>query len=122
VSGRVGEGVGDAVPEHPDPGLHGAIDWLLRQRWGKAAELAGIDAELGSVSRGRVAARAVFGGVPVPGFVGVMGVACGPLLPAPGVGHDRDWYVNGEGQTYAVVRGPVEFTLGSPGTEPGRFR
>jgi formylglycine-generating enzyme required for sulfatase activity/tRNA A-37 threonylcarbamoyl transferase component Bud32 len=106
---------------HPDPGLHGAIDWLLRQKWGKAAELAGIDAELRSVSRGRVAARAVFGGVPVPGFVGVMGVACGPLLPAPVMGHDRDWFVNGEGQTYAVVRGPVEFTLGSPGTEPGRI-
>ena len=107
--------------EHPDPGLHGAIDWLLRQRWGKAAELAGMDAELGLVSRGRVAARAVFGGVPVPGFGGVMGVACGPLLPAPVVGHDRDWFVNGEGQTYAVVRGPVEFTLGSPATESGRF-
>jgi formylglycine-generating enzyme required for sulfatase activity/tRNA A-37 threonylcarbamoyl transferase component Bud32 len=106
--------------EHPDPGLHGAIDWLLRQRWGKAAELAGIDAELGSVSRGRVAGRAVFGGVPVPGFVGVMGVASGPLLPAPGVGHDRGWFVNGEGQTYVVVRGPAEFTLGSPGTESGR--
>jgi tRNA A-37 threonylcarbamoyl transferase component Bud32 len=107
--------------DHPDPGLHGAIDWLLRQRWGKLAELAGIDAELGLVSRGRVAARAVFGGVPVPGYGGVMGVACGPLLPAPVVGHDRDWFVNGEGQTYAVVRGPVEFTLGSPGTEPGRI-
>ena len=107
--------------DHPDPGLHGAIDWLLHQRWGKPAELAGIDAELRLVSRGRVAARAVVGGVPVPGFGGVMGVACGPLLPAPVVGHDRDWYVNGEGQTYAVVRGPVEFTLGSPGTEPGRI-
>ena len=107
--------------EHPDPGLHGAIDWLLRQKWGKAAELEGIDAELRSVSRGRLAARTVFGEVPGVGFAGVMGVACGPLLPAPVVGHDRDWYVNGEGQTYAVVRGPVEFTLGSPGTEPGRM-
>jgi formylglycine-generating enzyme required for sulfatase activity len=106
--------------EHPDPGLHGAIDWLLRQKWGKATELAGIDRELRSVSRGRVVARAVFGAVPRVGFVGVMGVACGPLLPAPRVGRDRDWYVNGEGQTYAVVRGPVKFTLGSPDTEPGR--
>jgi formylglycine-generating enzyme required for sulfatase activity/tRNA A-37 threonylcarbamoyl transferase component Bud32 len=106
---------------HPDPGLHGAIDWLLRQRWGMVKELARIDAEMVSVSRGRVAAQAVFGGVPGVGFVGVMGVACGPLLPAPGVGRDRDWHVNGEGQTYAVVRGPVEFTLGSPGTEPGRI-
>jgi formylglycine-generating enzyme required for sulfatase activity len=107
--------------DHPDPGLHGAIDWLLRQRWGKGKELEDIDTEMGSVSRGRVAARAVFGGVPGVGFVAVMGVACGPLLPAPGVGRDRDWYVNGEGQTYAVVHDPKEFTLGSPATESGRF-
>jgi formylglycine-generating enzyme required for sulfatase activity len=33
----------------------------------------------------------------------------------------KDWFVNGEGQTFAVVRGPVEFTLGSPPTEPNRF-
>ncbi len=107
--------------EHPDPGLHSAIDWLLRQRWGKAAELAGIDAELGSVSRGRVVSRVVLAAVPMPGVVGVTGVACGPLLPAPVVGRNRDWYVNGEGQTYAVVRGPKVFTLGSLETEPGRI-
>ena len=29
--------------------------------------------------------------------------------------------MNGEGQTYAVVRGPVEFTRGSPVTELGRY-
>ena len=34
---------------------------------------------------------------------------------------DRDWFVNGEGQTFAVVRGPVGFTLGSPVSEPGRL-
>jgi formylglycine-generating enzyme required for sulfatase activity len=33
----------------------------------------------------------------------------------------KGWYVNGEGQTFAVVRGPVEFTLGSPPSEPGRY-
>jgi formylglycine-generating enzyme required for sulfatase activity len=36
--------------------------------------------------------------------------------PAP----DRDWFRNGEGQTFAVVRGPVEFLMGSPGDEPNR--
>ena len=29
--------------------------------------------------------------------------------------------MNGEGQTYAVVHGPKEFTLGSPATESGRY-
>ncbi|WP_439630550.1 bifunctional serine/threonine-protein kinase/formylglycine-generating enzyme family protein [Gemmata sp.] len=30
------------------------------------------------------------------------------------------WFVNREGQTYAVVRGPVEFAAGSPAAEPAR--
>jgi serine/threonine protein kinase/formylglycine-generating enzyme required for sulfatase activity len=32
----------------------------------------------------------------------------------------RQWYVNGEGQTMMVIQGPVEFWMGSPGSEPGR--
>jgi len=31
--------------DDPDSGLHSAIDWLLRQKWGKLEELAAIDAE-----------------------------------------------------------------------------
>ena len=31
---------------------------------------------------------------------------------------DRRWYVNREGQTFAVIEGPVEFSMGSPPTEP----
>ena len=27
---------------------------------------------------------------------------------------DRQWYVNGQGQTLVVIRGPVEFEMGSP--------
>jgi len=34
----------------------------------------------------------------------------------------RDWYVNRQGQTLSVVRGPVEFLMGSPEDEPGRYR
>jgi formylglycine-generating enzyme required for sulfatase activity len=98
--------------EHPDPGLHGAIDWLLRQKWGKAKELATIDAELATTARARVLARGLADVGPLP---------VGPFLPAPSVAEKRDWFVNGEGQTYAVVRGPVEFTLGSPPSEPGRI-
>ena len=32
----------------------------------------------------------------------------------------RRWYVNGQGQTFAVIEGPVEFGMGSPATEPKR--
>ena len=34
---------------------------------------------------------------------------------------ERRWYVNGQGQTFAVIDGPVEFRMGSPPTEPERF-
>jgi len=30
----------------------------------------------------------------------------------------RRWYVNSQGQTFAVIEGPVEFRMGSPPTEP----
>ena len=33
---------------------------------------------------------------------------------------DRRWFVNSQGQTFAVIEGPVEFLMGSPPTEPGR--
>ncbi len=32
----------------------------------------------------------------------------------------RRWFVNSQGQTYAVIEGPVEFRMGSPPTEPKR--
>ena len=63
----------------PDPGVHGAIGWLLRQRE-QGDKLATIDREFS-----------------------------GPSLPK-----DRDWYVNGQGQTFSIIRGPSEFTMGSP--------
>jgi formylglycine-generating enzyme required for sulfatase activity len=33
---------------------------------------------------------------------------------------DRRWFVNSQGQTFAVIEGPVEFLMGSPATEPHR--
>jgi formylglycine-generating enzyme required for sulfatase activity len=33
----------------------------------------------------------------------------------------RRWYVNGQGQTFAVIDGPVEFRMGSPLSEPERL-
>ena len=34
---------------------------------------------------------------------------------------DRDWYVSGMGQTFAVFRDPPDFVMGSPITETGRW-
>ena len=34
---------------------------------------------------------------------------------------NRRWYVNSQGQTFAVIEGPVEFRMGSPPTEPERL-
>ena len=34
---------------------------------------------------------------------------------------ERRWYVNSQGQTFAVIEGPVEFRMGSPPTEPDRI-
>ena len=33
---------------------------------------------------------------------------------------DRRWFMNSQGQTFAVIEGPVEFGMGSPPTEPDR--
>ncbi|HEV3262425.1 MAG TPA: hypothetical protein VG013_36575 [Gemmataceae bacterium] len=74
-----------AYNEDPDPGVHSAVDWLLR-RWHHGDKLVDIDREW-------KATRAVGG---------------------------RRWYVNGQGQTFAVVGDPGEFWMGSPGYEPDR--
>jgi formylglycine-generating enzyme required for sulfatase activity len=102
--------------DDPDAGLHSAVDWLLRQKWGKAKELEVIDADLTARARGKIAARAVAVVVAGQPLAGVFG----PQLPAPVVTVGKDWFVNGEGQTYSVV-GPVEFTMGAPPGEPGAF-
>jgi formylglycine-generating enzyme required for sulfatase activity len=39
--------------EHPDAGLHGALDWLLRQRWGQGAAVRRIDVKLAGRPPGR---------------------------------------------------------------------
>jgi formylglycine-generating enzyme required for sulfatase activity len=67
---------------HPDPGIHSAVDWLLR-RW-----LSGY-----ALDRARAS------------------------LPV-GPDAQRGWFLNRAGQTFAVVRGPVEFYMGSPATDP----
>jgi formylglycine-generating enzyme required for sulfatase activity len=87
----------------PDPGIHGAIDWLLRHAregpvprpadWGHEADLQQIDREL--------AARASRRGP--------------PAARTPG------WWVDRRGQTFTTIPGPFEFWMGSPGQEPDRL-
>jgi formylglycine-generating enzyme required for sulfatase activity len=70
--------------EDPDPGIHSAVEWLLRQ-WGKDQEL-----------------------LPIRGAQAESGPVAG-----------RRWFVNQQGQTFAVIPGPVEFVMGSPLREAG---
>ena len=46
--------------------------------------------------------------------------AIGIELIKPQEWGDRRWHVNGQGQTFVLVDGPVEFRMGSPPTEPDR--
>jgi formylglycine-generating enzyme required for sulfatase activity len=88
-----------------DPGLHAACDWLLR-RWKQEAWLAQANEEW--------ARRKVAGGAwQLEGR--------GDLVPPPGT-QERSpgWYVNGQGQTFVVIPGPVVFTMGSPPTQKDR--
>lgn len=72
--------------EEADPGVHSAVEWLLRG-WGQEARLKPIAQELKS---GKVAGL-------------------------------RRWYVNGQGQTFAVVTGPVQFDMGEEPTHRCRI-
>jgi formylglycine-generating enzyme required for sulfatase activity len=85
--------------EHPDPGLHGAAEWLLRMKWGQADRLREIDRELAKGKQKKLE----------------------QIEQAMGQGsHQPEWYVNGQEQTLVVIPGPVEFLMGSPTTEAGR--
>ena len=76
----------DLYRNDPDAGIHGAVEWTLRQR-GQQDKLKEVDAQLMKVKD--------WG--------------------------DRRWFVNSQGQTFAVIDGPVEFRMGSPPTEPDRI-
>jgi eukaryotic-like serine/threonine-protein kinase len=87
----------------PDPGLHGAADWLLRQ-WRMDRTLKEMndhwanDREQRETRIDRIKQE---------------------LVDNQDKARPR-WYVNGQSQTMVVIPGPVEFLMGSPTTEPGR--
>ena len=81
--------------QDPDPGTHSAIRWLLghdRQRERRRALDWGQAEALSRIDRD-LAGRS---------------------------GAERDWFVTSTGQTMTVVRGPVEFIMGSPPDEARR--
>jgi eukaryotic-like serine/threonine-protein kinase len=92
--------------DDPDPGIHGAVDWLLRHGkegplarkldWGQSAKLAAIDNGHAVSYRRRPLERE----------------------DQPTVG--RRWSVNGKGMTFVHFPIPIEFLMGSPVWEPDR--
>jgi serine/threonine protein kinase/formylglycine-generating enzyme required for sulfatase activity len=82
----------DLYRSDPDPGLHSAVEWLLR-RWNDEAWIKQTAPAL---------ARA------------------GQKPAAAAGGAKPRWYVTSEGQTMVVIPGPREFLMGSPPNEPGR--
>jgi formylglycine-generating enzyme required for sulfatase activity len=81
--------------DDPDSGIHGAIGWLLGN--GKRGEkLHRLNWQQASALK-RIDQE---------------------LSGQPG--GKRGWYVTRDGQTMTIVRGPVNFTMGSPQYEPGR--
>ncbi len=83
----------DLYRNDPDPGIHGAADWLLRQ-WRSEPQLQAIDNDLVKL--------------PHPTLEG-------DRSPAPSRKNRRGWYVNSQGETMVIVRGPVEFDMGERG-------
>jgi formylglycine-generating enzyme required for sulfatase activity len=75
----------------PDPGLHGAAEWLLN-KWGQRDRLTAVLAKLG-----------------------------GKNDPPPGAlsGDKPCWFINRHGQTFVILHAG-EFLMGSPSSEPER--
>jgi hypothetical protein len=87
-----------------DPGLHAAVEWLLRQ-WGQGAWLKQTDAKWAEDKAQREKR-----------LEGIRQLLARGKEKAP-----PQWYVSGQGQTMVVIPGPVEaFRMGSLPTEGGR--
>ncbi len=86
-----------------DPGLHAACEWLLR-RWKQEAWLTKINEAWAKDKEQREKRLEDIGKV----------------LAKEKEKTPPQWYVNTQGQTFVVIPGPVEFTMGSPLTEKDR--
>lgn len=79
----------------PDPGVHSAIDWLFRYG-AEGLNPRRLDWNQGSAIRSLDKQLAL------------------------SESSNRDWFVTREGQTFALIRGPVQFLMGAPAHEPGK--
>jgi formylglycine-generating enzyme required for sulfatase activity len=85
----------DIYQNDPDPGLHGAVEWLLRQKgWDQGGELSQIDGQL-QVDEKQLQARKAT--------------------------DKRQWYVNKQDQTFVILNA-AEFVMGSPKGEPDQYK
>jgi serine/threonine protein kinase/formylglycine-generating enzyme required for sulfatase activity len=125
--------------DDPDPGVHSAAEWLLR-RWNPGFRMVpvetlrwvvkGPDKAMLFVNGRTEEARAYFRKLVkddaqwqiMERFARIdqelVQAGPGPLV---GQVTKPRWYVNGQGQTFAVIPAPGEFEIGSPGDEQGRF-
>jgi formylglycine-generating enzyme required for sulfatase activity len=87
-----------------DPGLHASAEWLLRQ-WKQEAWLKQVNDDW---AKDEEQQEERLEGI-------------GKLLTKDKEKTPPQWYVNTQGQTMVVIPGPMEFTMGSPPTEAGRF-
>jgi serine/threonine protein kinase/formylglycine-generating enzyme required for sulfatase activity len=87
-----------------DPGLHASSEWLLR-RWKQEAWLTQVNEEWAKDKQQREKR-----------LEGIEKTLAKDKEKTP-----PQWYVNTQGQTMVVIPGPVEFLMGSPTTEIGRF-
>ena len=85
-----------------DPGLHAAAEWTLR-RWNQARWLDQSEQQWTKNCKQREQKQ--------------QGIHRELAKDKP----QPQWYVNGQGQTIVVIPGPVEFLMGSPDSEAGRF-
>jgi serine/threonine protein kinase/formylglycine-generating enzyme required for sulfatase activity len=98
----VEEKLRDWYRNDPDPGLHGAAEWLLRQ-WGHGSWIKQIDEEWAKNTQERTTR-----------LERLRQKLRTEKKPKPA------WYINGQGQTMVIIPGPVVFQMGSPPTEAGR--
>lgn len=96
--------VRDIYQTDADPGVHAAAEWLLQQwqetPWLKQVTAGWVKDQTGRIKRLDEIKQALTGGQ-------------GQSQP--------QWYVNGQGQTMVLIPGPVQFVMGSPPTESGRY-
>jgi serine/threonine protein kinase/formylglycine-generating enzyme required for sulfatase activity len=89
--------------DDPDPGLHGATEWLLRT-WQQQAWLKQVNDEWAKDQEKRKQR--------LEGIQRMLQKDKEKMPP--------QWFVNGQGQTMVVIPGPVEFVMGSPLSEKDR--